>query len=158
VLVKSDINFNTLYDVVNNTFLRQGSKAPFNKKKLQHFIEMLIVEKRFVSFAALNNIDEVISVCGIIYDKNSSYLILNGIDIEKQVRGANALMIYETIKYFKNKCQVYDFEGSMLPSVEQFYRRFGGDLTPYMRIWNDNLFNYIMFKAKRMFKKIKYGR
>jgi len=56
VLVKSDINFNTLYDVVNNTFLRQGSKAPFNKKKLQHFIEMLIVEKRFVSFAALTDL------------------------------------------------------------------------------------------------------
>jgi len=67
-------------------------------------------------------------------------------------------MLLESIKYFQGKCELYDFEGSMLPGVEQFYRRFGGELTPYYRIWNDNFFNYTKSKAKKIYKKLRYGR
>ena len=94
-----------------------------------------------------------------MFYKQTSYLILNGIDIDNNIRGANALMIHESIKLLKSEgVEIFDFEGSMLPGVEQFYRRFGGKLVPYMRIWNDNFFNYSKSKFKKIYKKIRYGR
>ncbi len=158
IIIKEDIPFETIWELVNKTFIRQGSKSPFKKEKLSHFIEQLKTRDRFISFGAYNSKNECIAICGLVYEEKSSYLLLNGIDIKQQVRGANAYMLQESIKYFHNKCNYYDFEGSMLPGVEQFYRRFGGELTAYMRIWNDNFFNYAKSKAKKIYKKIRYGR
>jgi hypothetical protein len=158
VTIKQNISFDELWEQVNKTFIRQGSKSPFKKEKLQYFISELKKREVFVSFGAYNSSGECIAVCGLVHEEKSSYLLLNGIDIEKQVRGANAYMIHESIKHFHSQCNYYDFEGSMLPGVEQFYRRFGGELTPYMRIWNDNFFNYAKSKAKKIYKKIRYGR
>ena len=155
---EKNIEFESFFSIINKTFIRQGSKAPFSKNKLLHFLKEGTNNNFFKTFG-IRNKNHLIAVCGIVYDNKSSYLLLNGIDIDKQVRGANAFLLYETIKYFKEKKLLYyDFEGSMLPGVEQFYRRFGGELTPYYKIWNDNFFNYIKNKAKKYYKKLRYGR
>ncbi|NEW60221.1 GNAT family N-acetyltransferase, partial [Sulfurovum sp. bin170] len=158
VEIREETPFELLWDLVNKTFIRQGSKSPFNRERLEHFILKLKERGTFVSFGAYDSSGRCIAVCGLVYEERSSYLILNGIDIENQVRGANGYMLQESINYFHKRCDYYDFEGSMLFGVEQFYRRFGGELTPYMRIWNDNLFNYVKTKAKKIYKKVRYGR
>jgi len=158
VIIKQNIPFEELWSVVDKTFLRQGSKSPFKKEKLEHFVDTLRKQDSFVSFGAYDIDNNCIAVLGIAYEKKSSYLLLNGIDIDRQIRGANAYIVDESIKYFHDKCDYYDFEGSMLNGVEQFYRRFGGELTPYYRIWNDNFFNYAKSKAKKIYKKMRYGR
>lgn len=156
VTIKKDISFKDLWDVVDKTFLRQGSKSPFNKKRLENYVNTL--SSNFTSYGAYNIKDECIAVCGILHDENSSYLLLNGIDVKNEIRGANAYLVYETVIDLHKKCKIYDFEGSMLFGVEEFYRRFGGELTPYYRVWNDNFFNYAKTKAKKIYKNIRYGR
>lgn len=159
IKVVTNPNINLFYSTINKTFLRQGSKAPFSKEKLINFIKKMNVHSSFMSFAAVDNDDNIIAVCGYVFSQNTSYLILNGIDIDKNTRGANALMIFESMKLLKEKgITIFDFEGSMLPGVEQFYRRFGAELVPYMRIWNDNFINYSKSKLKRIYKKFRYGR
>ncbi len=158
VSIDQDIGFDILFQLVNKTFLRQGSKAPFSKELLQYFVEKLITRNCIKTFAAIDENNDYIASCCLVFDENSAYLILNGIDSDKLIRGANALMIFEAIKWCHPRCTYFDFEGSMLPGVEQFYRRFGGELTPYMRIWNDNFFNYFKSIAKKFYKKIRYGR
>ena len=158
VTIKRNIPFEELWQVVNKTFLRQGSKAPFNKEKLRRYISILQKRGNFTSFGAYDNQNRCVAILGLVYDSKSSYLLLNGIDVDIEVRGANAFIIDESIKYFYNICNYYDFEGSMLPGIEQFYRRFGGELTSYMRIWNDNFFNFFKTKAKKIYKQLRYGR
>ena len=53
---------------------------------------------------------------------------------------------------------LFDFEGSMLKPIESFYLKFGGELTPYMKIWKNNLFNYSKLKLIPLYKKMKYGK
>jgi len=158
VRVETKIDFESFYQIINKTFLRQGSKAPFDKKVIQSYIRQLEEKGSFVTFGAYSEDGILLSVCGIAFDKKSSYLLLNGVDVENEVRGANALMISHSIEYFKDRCDLYDFEGSMLPGIEQFYRRFGGDLISYYRIWKDNSFNYFKSTAKKMYKKYRYGK
>ncbi len=155
--IRENIKFNDFYNIINKTFIRQGSKAPFKKEKIKRYIENLEKRGNFLSFGAYIN-NRLISVSGVTFDNKTAYLLFNGIDIDNQIRGANTFLVYKTVEYFKDRCEIYDFEGSMLFGVEEFYRKFGGELTPYMRIWNDNFFNYAKTKAKKIYKKIRYGK
>jgi len=156
VIIKNNIPFEDLWDLVNKTFLRQGSKAPFNREKLENYTKT--IKNNFTSYGAYNSNDQCIAVCGLVHNEKSSYLLLNGIDVNNEIRGANAYLIHWTIIDLHDKCELYDFEGSMLFGVEEFYRRFGGELTPYYRVWNDNFFNYAKSKAKKIYKNMRYGR
>jgi len=158
IQIKEDIEFEEFYEIINKTFLRQGNKAPFNKEKIKKYIKTLKERDKFISFGAYDENHNLISVTGIVYDNKIAYQLFNGIDIKNQVRGANAYTIFYAIKYFHNTCNYYDFEGSMIFGVEQFFRRFNGEQVQYMRIWNDNFFNYAKSKAKKIYKKIRYGR
>ena len=157
VEIKQNIPFEDLWNLVNKTFLRQGGKAPFKKEKLKMYVQELSKKDSFKSFGAYY-MGKCVAVAGAAYEPKSAYFLLNGIDIENMPRGANTYMIYEAIKYFSDKCDYFDFEGSMLPGVEPLYRKFGGERVPYMQIWNDNFFNYAKLKAKKLYKKIRYGR
>ncbi len=156
-VIKQDIPFEDLWEVVNKTFLRQGSKSPFKKDKLKKYIETLYKKDAFHCWGAYFK-GKCVAVTGVVYEPKSAYFLLNGIDIEEMPRGANTYMIYEAIKYYSKQCDYFDFEGSMLPGVEPLYRKFGGERVQYMQIWNDNFFNYAKLKAKKIYKKIRYGR
>ena len=102
--------------------------------------------------------NHVVAVSGIVYDPRCSYLIFNGIDYEENSRGANELLLYKTIAFAQTVSEVFDFEGSMIHNIESFYRKFGAELTPFMRITRDNLINYAKTKFLSYYKKIKYGK
>ncbi len=158
VVIKKDIDFEIFWELVNKTYIRQGSKAPFSKERIKRYIDKLKSRAVFESFGAFESDGRCSCVCGIVYDNNSSYLLFNGIDTSIMTRGANALMIWESIKYFYNRCSFYDFEGSMLPGAEPFFRKFGGKRVVYMNICKYNLFNFLKKKSKQLYKKIRYGR
>ncbi len=152
-----NISFDDIWNLVNKTFLRQGGKSPFKKEKLKNYIDLLHRKGVFYSWGAYYE-GKCVAVAGVVYEPKSAYFLLNGIDIENMPRGANTYMIYELIKYFSNKSDYFDFEGSMLPGVEPLYRKFATQRVPYMQIWNDNLINYLKLKAKKFYKKLRYGR
>ena len=156
-VIEEDIPFEDLWKIVNKTFLRQGSRSPFKKDRLQEYVKELSKRGAFKSFGTYF-MGKCVAAAGIVYEPKSAYFILNGIDIENMPRGANTLMIYEVIKYFNQSCDYFDFEGSMLPGVEPLYRKFGGERVQYMQIWNDNFFNYAKLKAKKIYKRVRYGR
>jgi len=158
ITVRKDIDFETFWMLVNKTYLRQGSKAPFSKDRIKRYINELQKRGVFEIFGAIEKDGRCSCVCGVLYEEKSSYLLFNGIDIENMTRGANALMIWESIKYFHSRCKVYDFEGSMLPGAEPFFRKFGGELVPYIEVCNNTFFNFFKKKAKKFYKKLRYGR
>jgi len=158
VEVKRDVDFEIFWDLVNKTYIRQGSKAPFSKDRIKKYIIELKRRGVFESFGAFESDGRCSCVCGIVYDNRSSYLLFNGIDTDIMTRGANALMIWESIKFFHDICEFYDFEGSMLPGAEPFFRKFGGKRVIYMNICKYNFLNFLKKKSKQFYKKIRYGR
>jgi len=60
----------------------------------------------------------------------------------------NEVLIHEGILWAdKTGLKCFDFEGSMIPAVESFYRQFGGKLQPYHLIWKKS--------RKRKLRKLK---
>ncbi len=157
VEIRKNIPFDDLWELVDKTFLRQGSKSPFKKEKLKYYVQTL--EKMGVLKTWGTYFDgRCVTAGAVVYEPKSAYFLLNGIDIENMPRGANTYMIYEIIKFFSDKCGYFDFEGSMLPGVEPLYRKFGGERVQYMQIWNDNFLNYAKLKVKKIYKRMRYGR
>lgn len=94
--------------------------------------------------------DKCIGVVFCIYDKNTCYYLLGGIDKTSGVGGINNLLVLRSIEKAKEKgCKIFDFEGSMLKGVEKFFRSFGGELVPYYTVNKASLPLEIVLKLKK---------
>ena len=70
-----------------------------------------------------------------VYDFDTAYYLLGGYNHKNKHHGAGTLSMWESIKYAKELgLKYFDFEGSMVPKIERYFRGFGGQLTPYYRV------------------------
>lgn len=75
------------------------------------------------------------SAVGAMCDRDTAYLLLNTVNREVNDNSANSFGIFEAMVEAKKRgMHTFDFEGSMIPQVEAFFRRFGGDLTPMFTV------------------------
>jgi hypothetical protein len=132
LIAKYSDNLEIVKSLVLKTFLRQ-------KKKInQYYLNKVLFEFAnkdnsfsFISFQ--NKKPSATTFC--VYDKNTAYYLLSGYDSENSHHGAGALAVWEAIKFAKKLgIKYFDFEGSMVPQIEIFFRGFGGQLVPYYRI------------------------
>lgn len=85
-----------------------------------------------------------------VYDKNTCYYLLGGVNKKSGIQGVNNLLVLHCIIRAKELgCTMFDFEGSMLKGVEKFFRSFGPDLTPYFTVNKANLPLEILLKFKK---------
>jgi len=129
---KKVYDFKVIKTLVLKTFSRQNRKT--NALYLNKILFEFTNRNNNFAFATYKN-DEPIACSFCIHDSTTAYYLLGGYDSENRHHGAGALSIWESIKYAKDsglKC--FDFEGSMIPQIEKYFRGFGGQLTPYYRI------------------------
>ena len=88
------------------------------------------------SFAFVSYLNHIpISCAFCLVDHTTCYYLLGGYDSENKHQGAGVSTIWNAIQHAKGKgLSTFDFEGSMLPEIEKFFRGFGGDLVPYYTI------------------------
>lgn len=79
--------------------------------------------------------EKVIGFALAVHDETSAYYLLGGLSRAHKVRGALGLILVDLMAHYAESGQhVFDFEGSMLPGVERFFRSFGGELRPYYMV------------------------
>jgi len=95
--------------------------------------------------------DEPIASLFLVWDKKRSYYIGGGIN--ESFKGAMSMLIWEAIKYTREKLNLneFDFEGSGVPSIEFYFRKFGGELTPIFFISESSLRKNIIMRIYRSF-------
>jgi hypothetical protein len=103
-----------------------------------------------LSFSVVSMQDEqVLAAAVIVYDDTVAYYIAGGADKSKGSGGAAAQVLWEAIKESKKRgIRQFDFCGSSVPSIEKFFRGFGGELTPYFRIQKNTFLFDLLKKAK----------
>lgn len=94
--------------------------------------------------------DEFFGTVFCVYDKNTCYYLLGGVNKNSGVQGINNLLIQKSIEKAKELgCKTFDFEGSMLKGVEKFFRGFGPELIPYYTVNKASLPLEILLKYKK---------
>lgn len=116
-------------ELVSNTYNRQ--RKSYSESHLNNILNNLDESKEAVSFITYSS-DNPISCVLCIYDQTTIYNIIAGYNKDLAHHGAGAIAIWEAIKYAKSLgLMIFDFEGSMIPQIETYFRSFGGYLETY---------------------------
>ena len=76
-----------------------------------------------------------ISTCFIVHDAKTAYYLLGGYRAQDRHHGAGPLAVFAAIRRAQELgLKTFDFEGSMVPAIERYFRGFGGQLTPYLTV------------------------
>ncbi|MEL6252418.1 MAG: GNAT family N-acetyltransferase [Bacteroidota bacterium] len=68
------------------------------------------------------------------------YYLIGAQDPKAQSSGAMTYLMWESILKGKEEgVHIFDFEGSMIPGIEQFFRKFGSRPVPYLQLYKNNL-------------------
>jgi len=68
------------------------------------------------------------------WDNGSAYYLHGVTDLNFKSTGSMSLLLWEAIKRSSSKTKAFNFEGSMVESIERYFRGFGGEQTPYFQI------------------------
>jgi hypothetical protein len=139
------------YELCMEPFRQRKARASIPHATFERLARRLCPDGSMGLWLAREADGAAVAAAAVLYDWRSSYLLLNGTS-QEATTGANSLLIKTVIDDSHAKNIDFDFEGSMLRPVENFYRLFGGERTPYYRIWNPTLIN----AAKRLV--IRWGR
>ena len=77
---------------------------------------------------------EIHSILLYLWDKDSAYYLHGVTDLKHKTSGSMSLLLWEAIKKSSSKTKRFNFEGSMVESIERYFRAFGGKQTPYFQI------------------------
>ncbi len=102
-------------------------------------------QNSFTYVAEIDKKPTALSFC--IHDTTCAYYLLGGYDNLNKHQGAGVIALWNCILHAKNLgLKTFDFEGSMIPQVEKYFRGFGGDLIPYYTLNKGNIFVESMLK------------
>ncbi len=125
-------DYSVVKQLVQKTFDRKEKKV--NKMFLNKILDSFANAENSFAFAAyINNRPSACTFC--VHDGTTSYYLFGGYDAANKHHGAGPGCMWHAILHAKKiGLKVFDFEGSMLPEVEKYFREFGGELVPYYTI------------------------
>jgi len=125
------------YQINALSFNRQGLSTPYSLKEFKRHDTALRQKEAREMFLARDSSGNIHSVAYLIWDSQSVFYHLSGDDPAYRDSGSGIYMIWEGIRYAKEKLEArtFDFEGSMMKEVGSIRRQFGARPIPYSRIW-----------------------
>jgi len=120
--------------MLKSTFERKRQSNPYQYDKFKRLDEAFIKHDSRQILGAYDEGDELCGAVYLMWDKYNVYYLAGGIKAEKSSTGAIHLLFMEGFKKAHIMNKVFDFEGSMIPQVELFFRSFGSIPKPYYHI------------------------
>lgn len=125
------------YRVNALSFSRQKINIPYSFDYFNNIYKACLERDAGKLLCAKDNEGNVHSVAMIIWDRMSVYYLLNGTDPDFKSFQGNDLLIDKSIEIANGLGLKFDFEGSVIKSVNHAFREFGGIPKPYFRIYKE---------------------
>jgi lipid II:glycine glycyltransferase (peptidoglycan interpeptide bridge formation enzyme) len=138
VKVSESEDIKKFYELNKMTFKRQNRNIPYSFE----FVEKLYTKCKENSACKIlfakdkNNIP--IAGGFFVYDNNTVFYLMGGIDPNKKDLGGMDVVLYKGIKFALSTNRDFDFEGSMVESIEKYFRSFGAIQKQYFQISKTN--------------------
>ncbi|HWH62966.1 MAG TPA: GNAT family N-acetyltransferase [Ginsengibacter sp.] len=119
-----------------------SAKLHTSQKDYENFRKLCFIlkEKEQLLVRKVNSKDEQLLAIAIFFkDKKRIYNIMSTTFSEGRSMEANHFLLHELIKEFSGQNLILDFEGSEIPSINFFYRKFGAIEQPYPFVRINNL-------------------
>ncbi len=140
------------FDLHSQSIRRQGAAFKYNKKLVQQLLDAAVQRGQGTVLMAIDATGAVHAAMFLVWDDACAYYLAGGLNEALKGSGAMSLLLWHAIKKAKEKdIPCFDFEGSMVPSVERFFRLFGGNVHTYYKITRSTsvLWDLKMYVANR---------
>lgn len=105
-----------------------------NRQIIRNIIFSFAGTDKAIAFAAHHN-GQALGVAFCLVSQNKALYLFGGFDAGNKHHGAGVSCMWNCILRSKEHGLAYfDFEGSMRPAIERYFREFGGKLTPYFNV------------------------
>ena len=135
IVVEECDDIETLLPLLRLTFSRQGMELPFTEELVRRIDATCAARDARKMFAARDREGNMHAILYHVYDKKCMYYLMQGSDPALRSSGAALLAQWHAIQYAAAVTSIYDFEGSMLETVEHVFRSFGAVQRPYFTIF-----------------------
>jgi hypothetical protein len=150
LVVKRDFDLARVWPLVRQTYSNQGRRVPFSRDLFVRVVEASQAHGAGQTFAALDAEGRPHAFVLMVWDAKTSYYLIGATDAALRSSGASSLLVWEAIKESIAVSRRFDFEGSMMQSVERFFRGFGGTQVPYFHVSRATRKGRLLLLAKRI--------
>jgi hypothetical protein len=141
----------TFYKLSEMTFKRQRKNIPYSFKFLENLYNNCKKKNACRIIVAKDKENNLIAGSFLIYDETTVYYLMGGMDPNRKLLGGMNVVLLDSIKFALKNNRKFDFEGSMIESIEKYFRSFGAVQKPYYTI---SRVNSKILKTKRFIKDI----
>jgi len=117
------------------TFNRKNMQIPYSKDIVERIYDACMAHDAVKMFAAKLPDGTVIAANFLVYDYNTVYYLMGGIDPDTKDMGGMDIVQHSSILFALQSDKVFDFEGSMVESIEKYFRSFGAIQVPYLQVY-----------------------
>ena len=133
--IETGFGANDVFECYEKSMKRQGMGTGSIDRSLVDRIESACQRREaYRTYVAVDECNRKHAGAVIVYDSETAYYLLGGGDPDLRSSGAHSLVLWQAIQDAFERVKVFDFEGSVVPSIERFFRGFGGRLTSYYRV------------------------
>lgn len=150
--VRTDLGVDDFLNLNHMVFLRQGMKLPYTDAFVRNLDRVCADRKARKIFIAEDEQGRRHASVYLVWDDGSAYYLMGGGDPALRNSGAASLCMWEAVKYASTVAGSFDFEGSMLESVERFFRGFGAVQMPYFSVWKTPSAMLRLYKMARQYR------
>ncbi len=131
-------NIKNFYKINSMTFQRQNMKIPYSFEFLKKLYENCRDNNAVKIYFAKDSKDNIVAVNFLVYDNSTVYYLMGGIDPSFKDLGGMDMILHKSIKFAIESGRKFDFEGSMIESIEKYFRSFGAVQKRYFTISKTN--------------------
>lgn len=141
VNVKKGLDIEELYKINKMTFERKKMMMPYDIDLLMRIDKVCCDRNCRESLYAVDENNNIHAAIYVVWDKDSVYYLIGGINPNHKNSNATSLLLLEAIKLAGSMGLKFDFEGSMNKDIEKFFSTFGGFQKQYFMITKDFKFD-----------------
>jgi lipid II:glycine glycyltransferase (peptidoglycan interpeptide bridge formation enzyme) len=153
--IRDDVTVDDFLKIQALTFERQKTRNTQCEAVLRKLISAARKRAQGAIFGGYDKEGKLHAAAFIVWQNSCAYYIAGGGDCDLRNSGAHSLVMWEALRQVAQYTDTFDFEGSMIPGVERFFREFGAKQTPYFLITRGRPTIVDRFRIKQKYMKEK---
>ena len=154
VIISMHPTADMMLHLLDKTFEAQGRKWPHDRDLTRRIIEKSVENGHGKLLVAQDGEGNLHSGAFLLYDEKVCYYLLGGSDSAFRSSGAQSLVLWESIRFASTVSKTFDFEGSNVEGIENFFRQFGGSRVINYSVIRQSLLADCMELAKPRVKRL----
>jgi hypothetical protein len=137
VRIEERDHIESFLDLVAKSYEKHGRRNPNRRELVRRLYRAAVVQGRGSLHFAIDRDARPHAASLLVWNRWCAYNLAGGGDPALRASGAHNQILWELVKAGREHSRTFDFEGSMVESIESAFRSFGSRQVPYFAITRD---------------------